>query len=78
MDTDFFIGPMEGNTVASGSMENNMEREFTLILTELKRKANGLREREPNGWILVMIARIDNLKERETFILFHLLMFSFF
>lgn len=45
----FSSGQMEDATEVSGSQVFNMEKEFTLLLMETKKKENGKMENESNG-----------------------------
>lgn len=48
-DSENSNGLMEEDTKDNGKTENNMEKEFTLMLKEKKKLENGLMEKELDG-----------------------------
>jgi len=61
MDSENSNGQMAENTKDYGKMENNTEKEFTLMLKEKRNKENGLMVKELNG--LMMIKKKNDLTE---------------
>ena len=67
---EFIPTLMADPTKANGKTENNMVKEFSLLLKVLKDKESGTKERESNGW-MKMMSKNNKCKYNEIIIYFY-------